>query len=185
MRACRVLEARCLKPCCVAPLRRVVDLNCGTLRRSTDAPDGSGSGGPKAFLAARKRRVSFDLVWQSDDLHIQVIDIAKLIAAVHRRGTHRTHITALTFKTKHRNLAREAVSWCTMASRGGRPWASTAPFGRCSTSTIRAASFRQMYLPTPVVFTTGVADAGDYYTDAADEVDLACRITHMPKALFA
>jgi beta-1,2-mannobiose phosphorylase / 1,2-beta-oligomannan phosphorylase len=34
-----------------------------------------------------------------------------------------------------------------------------------------------MYLPTPVVFTTGVADAG--------EADRACRITHMPKALFA
>jgi len=44
---------------------------------------------------------------------------------------------------------------------------------------------RQMYLPTPVVFTTGVADAGDHYIVASGEVDLACRITHMPKALFA
>ena len=38
----------------------------------------------------------------------------------------------------------------------------------------------QMYLPTPVVFTAGVADAGDYYIVASGEVDLACRITHIP-----
>ena len=44
---------------------------------------------------------------------------------------------------------------------------------------------RQMYLPTPVLFTTGVADAGEHYIVASGEVDLACRITHMPKALFA
>jgi predicted GH43/DUF377 family glycosyl hydrolase len=43
----------------------------------------------------------------------------------------------------------------------------------------------QMYLPTPVVFTTGVADAGDHYIVASGEADLACRITHIPKALFA
>jgi hypothetical protein len=43
----------------------------------------------------------------------------------------------------------------------------------------------QMYLPTPVVFTTGVADAGDHYIVASGEADLACRLTHMPKALFA
>ena len=43
----------------------------------------------------------------------------------------------------------------------------------------------QMYLPTPVVFTTGVADAGDHYIVASGEADLACRVTHMPKALFA
>lgn len=43
----------------------------------------------------------------------------------------------------------------------------------------------QMYLPTPVVFTIGVADAGDHYIVASGEADLACRITHMPKALFA
>ena len=44
---------------------------------------------------------------------------------------------------------------------------------------------RQMYLPTPVVFTTGAADAGDHYIVASGEADLACRISHMPKALFA
>jgi hypothetical protein len=44
---------------------------------------------------------------------------------------------------------------------------------------------RQMYLPTPVVFTTGVADVGDHYIAARGEADLACRITHMPGALFA
>jgi hypothetical protein len=42
-----------------------------------------------------------------------------------------------------------------------------------------------MYLLIPVVFTTGVADAGDHCMVASREADLACRITHMPKALFA
>jgi hypothetical protein len=41
----------------------------------------------------------------------------------------------------------------------------------------------QMYLPT--VFATGVADAGDHYIVALGEVDPACRITHLPKALFS
>jgi hypothetical protein len=45
---------------------------------------------------------------------------------------------------------------------------------------------RQIYLPTPVVPATGVAVAGDHYIVASGEVDLACRITHMPNnALFA
>lgn len=42
----------------------------------------------------------------------------------------------------------------------------------------------QMYLPTPVVFTTGVADAGDHYIVAHGEADLACRISHLPKERF-
>ncbi|HKX36141.1 MAG TPA: glycosidase [Rhizorhapis sp.] len=43
----------------------------------------------------------------------------------------------------------------------------------------------RMYLPAPVVFTTGVADAGDHYIVASGEADLACRITLLPKARFA
>lgn len=43
----------------------------------------------------------------------------------------------------------------------------------------------QMYLPSPVVFTTGIADAKDHYIVASGEADLACRITHIPKARFA
>ncbi|WP_156678909.1 glycosidase [Sphingomonas profundi] len=43
----------------------------------------------------------------------------------------------------------------------------------------------RMYLPTPVVFTTGIVDAGDHYIVASGEADLACRITHIPKARFA
>ncbi len=43
----------------------------------------------------------------------------------------------------------------------------------------------QMYLPSPVVFTTGIADAGDHYVVASGEADLACRITHIPKTRFA
>ena len=41
-----------------------------------------------------------------------------------------------------------------------------------------------MYLDN-VVFTTGIADAGDHYIVASGEADLACRITHVPKAAFA
>ena len=41
----------------------------------------------------------------------------------------------------------------------------------------------QMYL-RDVVFTTGIADAGDHYVVASGEADLACRITHIPKSTF-
>jgi len=40
-----------------------------------------------------------------------------------------------------------------------------------------------MYLDN-VVFTTGIADAGDHYVVASGEADLACRITHVPKGVF-
>jgi predicted GH43/DUF377 family glycosyl hydrolase len=43
----------------------------------------------------------------------------------------------------------------------------------------------QIYLPSPVVFSTGLVDAGDHYIVASGEADLACRITHLPKGLFA
>ena len=43
----------------------------------------------------------------------------------------------------------------------------------------------QLYLPTPVVFTTGIVDAGDGYVLASGEADLACRITHIPKGRFS
>lgn len=35
-----------------------------------------------------------------------------------------------------------------------------------------------------VVFTTGIVDAGDHFIVASGEADLACRITHVPKALL-
>lgn len=41
----------------------------------------------------------------------------------------------------------------------------------------------QMYIDN-VVFTTGIADAGDHYVVASGEADLACRISHLPKVLF-
>ncbi len=50
---------------------------------------------------------------------------------------------------------------------------------------LTAAIAHQLYLPTPVVFTTGIVDAGDRYIVASGEADLACRITHLPKSLFA
>jgi predicted GH43/DUF377 family glycosyl hydrolase len=42
----------------------------------------------------------------------------------------------------------------------------------------------QMYLPSPVVFTTGIADGGDDFVVASGEADLACRITRLPKGRF-
>jgi beta-1,2-mannobiose phosphorylase / 1,2-beta-oligomannan phosphorylase len=42
----------------------------------------------------------------------------------------------------------------------------------------------QMYL-RDVVFTTGIVDAGDCFIVASGEADLACRITHIPKARFS
>ena len=43
----------------------------------------------------------------------------------------------------------------------------------------------QMYLPTPVVFSTGIVDRGDHYLVASGEADLACRLTRIDKARFA
>jgi predicted GH43/DUF377 family glycosyl hydrolase len=43
----------------------------------------------------------------------------------------------------------------------------------------------QAYLPTPVVFTTGIVDGGDHYIVASGEADLACRITRLAKTAFA
>lgn len=43
----------------------------------------------------------------------------------------------------------------------------------------------QLYLPTEVVFTTGIAEAGDRYIVASGEADLACRMTHIAKSRFA
>ena len=40
-----------------------------------------------------------------------------------------------------------------------------------------------MYLDD-VVFSTGIADAGDHFIVASGEADLACRITHIPKDAF-
>ncbi|MBC3942940.1 glycosidase [Sphingomonas albertensis] len=42
----------------------------------------------------------------------------------------------------------------------------------------------RMYLDN-VVFTTGIADAGDFYVVASGEADLACRITHIAKDMFS
>jgi predicted GH43/DUF377 family glycosyl hydrolase len=42
----------------------------------------------------------------------------------------------------------------------------------------------QVYI-RDVVFTTGIADGGDHFVVASGEGDLACRITHIPKAIFS
>ncbi len=43
----------------------------------------------------------------------------------------------------------------------------------------------RLYLPTPVVFTTGIVAAGAHYIVASGEADLACRITHVAKTRLA
>jgi len=49
---------------------------------------------------------------------------------------------------------------------------------------LTASIAHQMYLPTPVVFSTGIVDMGDHYLVASGEADLACRMTRLPKDLF-
>ena len=41
-----------------------------------------------------------------------------------------------------------------------------------------------MYLPEPIIVITGAADAEDDYILANGETELACRMTHILKALF-
>ncbi|MDB5662960.1 MAG: glycosidase [Sphingomonas bacterium] len=48
---------------------------------------------------------------------------------------------------------------------------------------LTAAMQDRMYVED-VVFTTGIAELGDHYVVASGEADLACRITHIPKAVF-
>ena len=43
----------------------------------------------------------------------------------------------------------------------------------------------QQYLPSPVVFSTGMVEDGDDWLVASGEADLACRMTRFPKARFA
>jgi predicted GH43/DUF377 family glycosyl hydrolase len=49
---------------------------------------------------------------------------------------------------------------------------------------LTAAIAHQMYLPTPVVFSTGMVDAGDAWLVASGEADLACRLSWLPKDRF-
>jgi predicted GH43/DUF377 family glycosyl hydrolase len=42
----------------------------------------------------------------------------------------------------------------------------------------------QRYLPSEVVFSTGLVDGGDHWLVASGEADLACRLTRLPKTLF-
>ncbi len=50
---------------------------------------------------------------------------------------------------------------------------------------LTASIAHQEYLPSPVVFTTGMVEDGDDWLVASGEADLACRLTRIPKARFA
>jgi len=43
----------------------------------------------------------------------------------------------------------------------------------------------RMYLPSGVVFSSGMVDIGDHYLVASGEGDLACRLSRLPKSLFS
>ena len=66
----------------------------------------------------------------------------------------------------------------------GLPGSTEAPLLEASPELTRAIA-GQLYLPSPVVFTTGIANAVDRYIVASGEADLACRITHLPRERFA
>ena len=46
------------------------------------------------------------------------------------------------------------------------------------------APFEDLLYVRDVVFTTGIADAGEHFVIASGEADLCCRITHVPKDAF-
>ena len=47
-----------------------------------------------------------------------------------------------------------------------------------------AEALKESIYLTDVVFTTGIADVGNHFVVASGELDLACRITHVPKSVF-
>ncbi len=66
---------------------------------------------------------------------------------------------------------------CTVVRHGDAPLIEANP-------DLTAPIDHQMYVRN-VVFTTGIADAGEHYVVASGEADLACRITHIAKIVFA
>ena len=60
----------------------------------------------------------------------------------------------------------------------------SAPLIEANTELTRPIA-RQLYLPTPVVFSTGIVEAGNDYIVASGEADLACRISYVEKSRFA
>lgn len=50
---------------------------------------------------------------------------------------------------------------------------------------LTAGIAHQRYLRSPVVFTTGIVDAGDHFLVASGEADLACRLTRIAKSRFS
>lgn len=59
-----------------------------------------------------------------------------------------------------------------------------APLMESSPELIAPVAHRQ-YLPSPVVFSTGMVEDGDDWLVASGEADLACRMTRLPKSRFA
>jgi predicted GH43/DUF377 family glycosyl hydrolase len=54
-----------------------------------------------------------------------------------------------------------------------------------ASAALTAPIAHQLYLPTEVVFTTGIVEAGEDYIVASGEADLACRITRIARSRFA
>jgi hypothetical protein len=64
-----------------------------------------------------------------------------------------------------------------------RHWADDKPLLEARAD-LTAPIAHQLYL-SDIVFSTGIAAHEDVYIVASGEADLACRITHIPKAVFA
>ena len=64
-----------------------------------------------------------------------------------------------------------------------RHWADDKPLLEAGAD-LTAPIAHQLYL-SDIVFSTGIAAHEDVYVVASGEADLACRITHIPKAVFA
>ena len=67
------------------------------------------------------------------------------------------------------------------------PWRAIAgsPVPLLEAAPALTAAFGALMYVHDVVFTTGIVDAGDHLIVASGEADLACRITHIPKARFS
>ena len=67
--------------------------------------------------------------------------------------------------------------------RSVRRWSRTSHDAAARSRTRADRAARRRDVPRNVVFTTGIADAGDHFVVASGEADLACRITHVPKSV--
>jgi predicted GH43/DUF377 family glycosyl hydrolase len=72
------------------------------------------------------------------------------------------------------SLLDKTEPWRIVGAGGETPLLEASP-------TLTASIADRLYLPSPVVFSTGIADGGDHWIVASGEADLACRMSFIPK----